>query len=111
LSTLFVSSSTIGGDCMLTYAAMIRLASSTWSLWWEASEVIALRSALLACGGTRGDAEKKRLIPEKIGALVDALLSLAADIALGRAHRSPQRTISMYRRRVRSNYRRLTRPT
>jgi hypothetical protein len=82
---------------------------STASLWWEASRVIAMRAVILAAGGKAGEAENERLIPEKIAALIDAQIGVATDVMLGRAHRSPQNTMSLYRRRVRSNYRRVKR--
>ena len=91
-------------------AAMIRLGLSTASLWWEASRVIAMRAAVLSTGGTAAKAEYDRLIPEKIAALIDAQIGFGTDVALGRVGRSPQKTVSLYRRRVRSNYRRLLKP-
>jgi hypothetical protein len=94
----------------MLHNAMVRLALSSASLSWEASQVIALRMMRIAAGGAKADKEMSRLIPEKIAALIDAQMSLGMDIALGRVHRSPQETIAMYRRRVRSNYRRLARP-
>jgi hypothetical protein len=91
----------------MLYSPWTRLGLSTASLWWEASRVIAMRSALLAAGGASAEAESARLIPEKIAALVEAQMAFATDVALGRAHRSPQKTIGMYSKRVRSNLRRL----
>lgn len=94
---------------MITPAAWMRLAMSTASLYLEASRVIAMRGAILAVGGKGANAEAGRLIPEKIAALMDAQVDLATDVMLGRAHHSPQKIVSAYRRRVRSNYRRLKR--
>jgi len=93
----------------MTTIALMRLSLSTASLWWEASRVIGMRMALLSTGGDRATAESARLIPEKVAALMDAQFTLGFDLMLGRAASSPQKTVSLYRRRVRSNYRRLLR--
>lgn len=94
------------GDDMYT-SAMLRLGMSTATLWWEAGRVIAMRSAILAAGGAQAQREYDRLIPEKIAALIDAQMGFGLDLMTGRAAGSPQKTVSLYRRRVRSNYRRL----
>jgi hypothetical protein len=89
--------------------ALMRLSLSTASLWWEASRVIGMRMVLLSTGGDKASEEYARLIPEKVAALIDAQLSIGTDIMLGRGAGSAHKTVSLYRRRVRSNYRRLLR--
>lgn len=91
----------------MTPMALMRLNLSTASLWWESYRVIGMRMALLTAGGDAATQEYARLLPEKIAALVDAQMAFGMDVMLGRTARSPQKTVSLYRRRVRSNYRRL----
>jgi plasmid stabilization system protein ParE len=88
---------------------MLRLGLSTSALWWEACQVIGMRCVVMSLGGEAAAHEYNRLIPEKIAALVDAQIAYSADVLLGRTTSAPQSAVSLYRRRVRSNRRRLLR--
>jgi hypothetical protein len=87
----------------------LRLTLTTASLTWEAWRVVGLRLAELAAGGETAQREAARFVPEKVAAMLDAQMGLGIDMALGQSHLSAQRTVAMYRRRVRENYRRLSR--
>ena len=86
-----------------------RIGFDAWSLGWEASSVIALRSLELATGGAT-DAETRRMVVEKI----DAALALQAKAMTGALGFDPAsiaaRSLTHYRRRVRANRRRLSKP-
>lgn len=79
-----------------------------WSLGFEASSVIALRSMALAKAGTIAEAETRRMVSEKI----DAALALQMKAMTGGLGLDPAsvaaKTVSHYRRRVRANRRRLS---
>lgn len=78
-----------------------------WALGLEASTVASLRALKIAAGGEAGAAEAGRMVREKIEAAVE-LQSLALTGALGfTAQGAAAKTLSHYRRKVRSNRRRL----
>ncbi len=83
-------------------------ASAAWSLAMEASSVIALRTMKAAAGGRAAELEAGRMISEKIEAAVD----LQTMVLTGRLGHSPisaaNKTLALYRRKVRANRRRLT---
>jgi hypothetical protein len=87
-----------------------RLSLDAWSLGMEASTVIALRTLKMAAGGAAAEAEAQRMVTEKI----DAAFDLQARALTGRLGSSVEeataRTVSHYRRAIRANHRRLTRP-
>jgi hypothetical protein len=83
------------------------------SLAWEAQCVMALRFIRLASGGTPAQSEAKRIITEKTQALAEALAEAqsAATVAMikGRSSRHvAKKVLSVYKKRVRRNWRRLT---
>jgi len=67
----------------------------------EAQQVMALRAAKLAAGGTAAQAEAARMVSEKVFACMEASTLLAFG-------RSPRKVVRRYRTRVRANTRRLT---
>ena len=74
----------------------------------DARSVVALRLARLARGGKRGRAEARRMVAEKVDALMDAQAAAAKAMLAG--EQGPaimKKTIGLYGRRVRSNRRRL----
>ena len=80
-----------------------------WSLGFEASYVIALRTLKIASGGPAAEAEMRRMVSEKIEAGL-TLQALMLTGGLGRsAHTAAAKTLAHYRRKVRANKRRLTR--
>ncbi|MCR5877733.1 hypothetical protein [Phenylobacterium sp. J367] len=87
----------------------LRLGMDAWMLGFEASTVVALRSAKIAAGGAAGEAEARRMVSEKVEA-AQAWQLLAATGALGfTAPLAADRTLKHYRRKVRANRRRLSR--
>jgi hypothetical protein len=85
----------------------LRLGFSTWALGMEASQVIALRTLKILSGGTAGEAEARRMIDEKVQAGLD-LQSTALTGGLGlTAHGAAGKVLTLYRRKVRANRRRL----
>lgn len=81
-----------------------------WSLAFEAGSVVALRTLKLAAGGAAAEAEAARMVAEK----VEAGLALQAKAVSGGLGGSPAgaaaRTLAHYRRKVRANRRRLSKP-
>jgi hypothetical protein len=67
----------------------------------ESSWVVFLRAVRLAAGGTAARREAKRMMTEKAFAAAQATASLIAG-------RSPNAIVKQYRRKVRSNIRRLS---
>ena len=87
----------------------VQLGLQTATLGWEAAQVAALRMAKLTAGGAAADAELERMVSEKVEAVLD-VQALAISGALGfTAPRVASRTLAHYRRKVRSNRRRLLR--
>lgn len=86
----------------------LNIGFAMWSLGYEASTVIALRTLKIAAGGPEASAESRRMIDEKLQAGA-ALQALAMTGALGvTAPAAASKTLSHYRRKVRANRRRLT---
>jgi hypothetical protein len=80
----------------------------TWSLGVESSQVIGLRTLKLASGGRAGEREARRMVGEKIKAVV-ALQVMALTGELGvTPHAAAAKTLTHYRRKVRANRRRLS---
>lgn len=89
----------------------IALTLRTFQLGLEAQSVIALRMIRLASGDARGQAELNRMVIEKFAAIVEA--QAAATTALMNGHKDhvvARRALTVYRKRVRENKRRLSRP-
>jgi hypothetical protein len=81
-----------------------------WSLGIEATSVVALRSMKLAAGGVASEVEAARMVSEKVNAGL-ALQMLAVTGGLGTTpHGVARKTLAHYRRKVRANIRRLTKP-
>jgi hypothetical protein len=79
-----------------------------WSLGFEASSVIALRTLRIAGGGVAAEAEARRMVSEKFEAGL-ALQALALNGGLGLTFYSAAiRTLAHYARKVRANRRRLS---
>jgi hypothetical protein len=83
------------------------LGLDAWALGVESAAVIGLRTLRLAAGGAAARAEALRMVQEKVGAGLD-LQARAMTGALGLSpSRAAAQTVRHYRRRVRSNLRRL----
>jgi hypothetical protein len=85
----------------------VRFAFNAWSLGLQASSVISLRTLKIAAGGAAAEAETRLMFVEKIEAGW-ALQGKAMSGRLGlTAYGATTRTLAHYRRKVRSNQRRL----
>jgi hypothetical protein len=79
-------------------------------LTWEAQSVMALRLMKLSGGGSAAHSEARAMFTEKVAALSEAL-AVATSATLGGSNgaRTAKRVLNVYRSRVRSNQRRLSR--
>jgi hypothetical protein len=77
---------------------------------WEMQSVIALRLMRLAGGGPSGQFEARRIGTEKMAALAEAQTS-ATTVAIkgGNGPEVAKKALSVYKKRVRGNKRRLSR--
>lgn len=88
----------------------LALSAQAALLTWEAQRVIALRLMRIAAGGARGRAEAQRMVTEKLAAAAEAQAAAAAStITGGVGARAGKKALSVYRKRVRANRRRLSR--
>lgn len=85
-----------------------------FNIWLDAAAtgaemqwVIGLRLAKIARGGVRGAAEARRMVVEKGEACASAQRKSAQSIIAGRSKRVAGDVMRLYRRRVRSNVKRL----
>ncbi len=94
---------------MQLWNAWFALSSETARLGFEAQRVIAMRMMRLAGGGAKAKAESRRMVSEKIAAFAEAQAAAAAVMAEGGDHhRAAKKVLGIYKKRVRSNTRRLT---
>ncbi|HMN86153.1 MAG TPA: hypothetical protein PKA74_09240 [Bauldia sp.] len=93
---------------MLDPSAFFRLATAGFGVALESQAVIGLRLAGFALGTARPD-ESMRMQSEKVAAFFEAQREAAREMLAGHPERSPGAALSVYRRRVRANRRRLTR--
>jgi hypothetical protein len=82
--------------------SMLKIWNNMFMLGIEAQQVIWLRAMRIVAGGKIGKREARRMVSEKATAAGEAGLSLAAG-------KSVDSVIKAYRRKVRSNRRRLSR--
>jgi hypothetical protein len=77
----------------------------------EAQNVIALRMLRLASGDARGQDELNRMVMEKMSAMAEAQMAAATAIMSGnKDHVVARKTLTVFRKRVRDNKRRLSQP-
>ncbi|HET6972063.1 MAG TPA: hypothetical protein VFH92_13120 [Phenylobacterium sp.] len=94
----------------MTYANQwLRLNLGLMQLSAEASGVVALRMMKLAAGGAAATAEAERMVAEKLTAAAEVQAQAWASALSGAGHLAPQRAVTQVRRKVRANYRRLSR--
>ena len=74
----------------------------------EALSLIGLRLFKMATGGVPAVSEALRMVPEKIMALVDAQILIAASVLSGRPDLALGRAVALYRERVSDNEQRLS---
>jgi hypothetical protein len=87
-----------------------------WKPWldamifgFEVQSVIALRLLKIAAGGVESDAERTRMVTEKVKALADAQSAGALALAQGKSMKAAtKRAMTPIKRSVRANHRRLT---
>jgi len=83
------------------------LYSDAWRLGLESATVVGLRGLKLAAGGPRAKTEARRMVSEKLDAVV-ALQALALTGGLGvTPSAAARKTLRHYARKVRANRRRL----
>ncbi len=88
----------------------IDLTFKTMAMGMEAQSVIALRLMRLAAGGARGQSEARRMVAEKMTALVEAQTAATASLMTGGKHHvAAGKALNAVRKRVRANKRRLSR--
>jgi len=87
----------------------IRKLVRAFQLSIEAQNVIALRMLRLASGDVRGQAELNRMVIEKIAAAAEAQVAAAAALLNGhKDHVIAGKALTVYKKRVRANRRRLS---
>ena len=85
-----------------------RIAIDTWFLSLEVCNVMALRTVALALGGPRAKAESRRMIDEKVQALVALQWKFATGGLGTTAPEITRKSLQHYRKAVRRNHHRLT---
>ena len=85
------------------FRAWLDFAFASARLCYEAQEVVNLRLTKIARGGVDRHTEAQRMVVEKGFALAEAVATLSGGGSM-------QKVIRRYRRHVRTNKRRLTRP-
>ena len=91
------------------YNPWLGLAFKAIELGIEAQSVIALRMMRLVSGDVRGQAELNRMVVEKITAAAEAQVAVAAAIMNGhKDHVIAGKALTVYKKRVRANRRRLS---
>jgi hypothetical protein len=85
------------------------LAYKAAQLGFDAQHVITLRLMRLASGGASAQTEAKRMISEKPAALLEAQIAAATTLGGGKSNSAAKKVLDVYKKRVRTNRRRLTR--
>jgi hypothetical protein len=85
-----------------------QLSCEALRLGCEAYSLIALRLFKMTTGGVPAVSEALRMAPEKITALIDAQVLIAASVMSGRPDLALGRVVALYRERVSDNEQRLT---
>ena len=85
-----------------------QLSCEALRLGCEAYSLIGLRLFKMATGGVPAVSEALRIVPEKIMALIDAQILIAASIMSGRPDLAPAQVVALYRERVSDNEQRLS---
>jgi len=92
-----------------TFIPWVVLTMRAFQLSIEAQNVIALRMLRLASGDVRGQAELNRMVIEKIDAAAEAQVAAAAALLNGhKDHVIAGKALTVYKKRVRANRRRLS---
>ena len=92
-----------------SFSPWVVLTMRAFQLSFEAQNVIALRMLRLASGDVRGQAELNRMVVEKIAAATEAQVAAAAALLNGhKDHVIAGKALTVYKKRVRANRRRLS---
>jgi hypothetical protein len=86
---------------------LFSLSMSAMQLGIEAQQVIGLRMAKAAFGGPAAEKEAALMVSEKAEAALQAQAVFATSWISGAGHLAPARAVTLYRRKVRANRRRL----
>jgi hypothetical protein len=89
-------------------APVAQLSCEALRLGCEADSLIGLRLFKMVTGGVPAVSEALRMVPEKITALIDAQILVAASVLSGRPDLALGRVVALYRDRVSDNEQRLT---
>src|SRR5215211_4092358 len=92
----------------LSMNPIVKLSFDTLRLGCEALSLIGLRLFKMATGGVPAVSEALRMVPEKIKALIDAQILVAASVMSDRPDLAPVQVVALYRERVSDNEQRLT---
>ena len=92
----------------LSMNPLVKLSFDTLRLGCETYSLIGLRLFEMATGGVPAVSEALRMVPEKITALIDAQILIAASVLSGRPDLALGRVVALYRDRVSDNEQRLT---
>jgi hypothetical protein len=84
-----------------------RVPLNLWQASLEAQQVIGLRLLLMTRGSKAATAEIARMIPEKVSATLEVQQAAAFAILNGRTGVVPSQALSIYRKKMRANRRRL----
>ena len=85
----------------------LSLTTDSIRLGLEAQDVIGLRLLKAAWGGFDAGEEAIRMVMEKGQAAWDANCLITKSLIAGEGHLAPARALTLYRRRVQANHRRL----
>jgi anti-sigma factor ChrR (cupin superfamily) len=85
----------------------LSLGMQTVRLGLEMQQVMALRLARIAAGGSLAQHEATLMVTEKIAALAASQALMLNAYGTGRPDRAATRVLALYRRRVKANRRRL----
>jgi thioredoxin-like negative regulator of GroEL len=88
-------------------ASLLSMSWSAFNLGLEAQAVVGLRLFQVATGNG-STAEVARMMQEKVETLFQAQQAASVAIATGRGEAAASRVLSVYRRRVRANRKRLS---
>ena len=92
----------------LSLNPVAKLSCEALRLGCEAYSLIGLRLFKMATGGVPAASEALRMVPEKITALIDAQILIAASVLSGRPDLALGRVVALYRERVSDNEQRLS---
>lgn len=97
-------------DLSTMWKPWVDLSFQSMRLGWEAQNVVALRLMRFALNPSESRSEADRMVREKFATMVEAHAAATAAAVMGaKPDRVAKKAIAVYRKRVRSNRRRLAR--